>query len=211
MRCGIDLQFAERSNTAAVCKFTSINVFLYPNDGVRFSEEAKLTPQITMIILRKAKEEDITSIREMARITWGPTYLPIIGQKQVDYMLDKMYSEGVLLEELMKGFAFLIAEIGSTDVGFASYSLTDPDHFTYKLHKLYVLPEAHGKGVGKFLINEIVNKIREAGGKCLELNVNRANNARNFYLKAGFNIKKTIDLDIGNGYYMNDYIMEKPV
>ena len=164
-----------------------------------------------MIALRKAKENDIPALQEMARITWEPTYLPIIGQEQVDFMLDKMYSNGVLLEEMMNGCSFLIAEDNSADLGFASYALTDPENFTYKLHKLYVLPKAHGKGVGKFLINEIVNKVRAAGGKTLELNVNRANTAKNFYIKAGFEIKESVDIEIGNGFFMNDYVMVKTV
>jgi GNAT superfamily N-acetyltransferase len=71
-----------------------------------------------------------------------------------------------------------------------------------------VLPEHHGEGLGKFLINEVVNKVREAGGKTLELNVNRANDAKVFYERMGFTIKKTVDIAIGNGFFMNDYVME---
>lgn len=161
-----------------------------------------------MILLRKAKEQDIPVIREIATITWGPTYVPIIGQQQVDYMLGQMYNDGVLLEQMMKGHVFLIAEVGGKNMGFAGYSISDHDLQVYKLHKLYVLPEAHGKGVGKFLINEVVNKVKEAEGKSLVLNVNRNNNAKDFYERAGFKIKETVDLDIGNGFFMNDYVME---
>lgn len=162
-----------------------------------------------MILLKKAKEEDIPVIQEIARITWGPTYLPIIGQEQVDYMLEKMYNKGALLEQLMDGYVFLLAELNGKEVGFASYSIIDHENRTYKLHKLYVLPETHGKGVGKFLINEVLDKIKEEGGVKLELNVNRENNAKNFYESAGFTIKETVDIEIGNGFYMNDYVMEK--
>lgn len=164
-----------------------------------------------MILLRKAKEEDIPVIQQIASLTWGPTYVPIIGQKQVDYMLDNMYSKVVLLQQLMEGHVFLIAELDDKDVGFASYSVIDSENGVYKLHKLYVLPEVHGKGVGKFLMNEVVQKVREAGGKSMELNVNRANRSKDFYEKAGFTIKETVDLDIGNGFFMNDYIMALPI
>lgn len=164
-----------------------------------------------MILLRKAKEEDIPVIQQIASLTWGPTYVPIIGQKQVDYMLDNMYSKVVLLQQLMEGHVFLIAGLDDKDVGFASYSVIDSENRVYKLHKLYVLPEVHGKGVGKFLMNEVVQKVREAGGKSLELNVNRANRSKDFYEKAGFTIKETVDLDIGNGFFMNDYIMTLPI
>jgi GNAT superfamily N-acetyltransferase len=160
-----------------------------------------------MIVLRKAKEDDIPKIRKIAEITWGPTYVPIIGQLQVDYMLEKIYSDGVLLEDMMMGSVFLIAELNGKDLGFACYSITDHENFIYKLHKLYVLPEAHGQSIGKFLMNEVVNNARDAGGKILELNVNRENKAKAFYEKAGFIIKKTVDIPIGNGFFMNDYVM----
>ena len=69
----------------------------------------------------------------------------------------------------------------------------------------------HGKGVGKILMNEVVNLTSKEGGQSLQLNVNRNNKAKDFYLKAGFNIKETVDLDIGNGFFMNDYVMELPI
>ena len=164
-----------------------------------------------MIALRKAKEDDIPALQEMARITWEPTYLSIIGQEQVDYMLNKFYSKAALLEQLISGHTFLIAQEGSKDLAFVSYSIVDHERFVFKLHKLYVLPEAHGKGIGKFLINEVVNKVREAGGLWLELNVNRYNKAKDFYERAGFKIKETVDIEIGNGFFMNDYVMELAV
>lgn len=162
-----------------------------------------------MILLRKGKEKDLPVIQEIARITWGPAYGAIIGQEQIDYMLEKMYNKGVLLDQLLEGYVFLIAEINAEDVGFASYSVTDPINKIYKLHKLYVLPECHGQGVGKFLINEVLDKIKAAGGLRLELNVNRENKAKDFYESAGFTIKETVNLDIGNGFFMNDYVMQK--
>jgi ribosomal protein S18 acetylase RimI-like enzyme len=164
-----------------------------------------------MIQLKRAKEADIPSIQNIAKITWQPTYVPLLGQEQVDYMLEKMYNKGVLLEQFSQGDVFLIAQLGMKEVGFAAYGLIDEDNQRYKLHKIYVLPETHGKGVGKFLINEVVDQVRSAGGKSLELNVNRSNKAQDFYEKAGFKIKETVDIEIGNGFFMNDYVMEKAI
>ncbi|SDL44746.1 L-amino acid N-acyltransferase YncA [Pedobacter sp. ok626] len=161
-----------------------------------------------MILLRNGKEEDIESIQKMANKTWPAAYSDIISAEQIAYMLDKMYNKGELLSQFQKGYTFLIAEENDVDLGFASFSIHDSTNCIYKLHKLYVLPEAHGKGLGKLLINEVVNMVRRAGGKSLELNVNRDNKATKFYLKAGFNVKETVDLDIGNGFLMNDYVME---
>ena len=162
-----------------------------------------------MILLKKAMEADLPTIQHIANVTWGPTYTHIIGQDQVDYMLEKMYNTGVLLEQLAQGHKFLIAEQGSKNVGFASYSRDEGNAF--HMHKLYVLPEVQGQGVGKFLMNEVVNKVRMEGGKYLRLNVNRNNKAKGFYESAGFKIKESVDIEIGNGFQMNDYIMEKTI
>lgn len=161
-----------------------------------------------MITLRKAKEQDIEVIRAIAAATWPSTYLDIIGQEQIDYMLDKMYSKGELLGQLLEGHIFIIAEDNENQFGFAGYSIIDHEERIYKLHKLYVLPSAHGKGVGKILINEVFNQVKDAGGTALQLNVNKHNKAKDFYLKGGFNIKESVKLDIGGGYFMDDYVME---
>lgn len=161
-----------------------------------------------MILLRKAKEEDMPIISNLAELIWPQTYSDYISEEQLRYMLDLMYNKGELLSQLQQGYTFLIAEDGTKDVGFACSSLVDAATQTYKLHKLYVLPETHGKGVGKILINEVKNLAERNGGKFLQLNVNRNNKAKDFYLKVGFKIKETVDVNIGNGFFMNDYIME---
>jgi ribosomal protein S18 acetylase RimI-like enzyme len=161
-----------------------------------------------MIILRRAKEEDIPVIQSIADRTWPEAYGDIISTEQIRYMLDKMYSKGELISQLQQGHLFLIAQEDDHDLGFAGISVIDSKNQVYKLHKIYVLPEAHGKGVGKLLINEVLDVIRAAGGKYLQLNVNRNNKAVSFYKKAGFIIKESQDLDIGNGFMMNDYLME---
>lgn len=162
-----------------------------------------------MILIRKAQEEDIHIISKLAEVIWPQTYSEYISQAQLRYMLDKMYNPGELLDQLRHGHSFLIASAEGKDLGFAGYSLITPATKTYKLHKLYVLPEMHGKGLGKLLINEVAQLALKEGGEKLQLNVNRNNKAKDFYLKAGFTVKETVDIDIGNGFFMNDYIMER--
>lgn len=165
-----------------------------------------------MIVLRKAKEEDLAVIKNLAEEIWPPTYGDYLSAEQIRYMLDKMYSKAELLSQLQKGHTFLIATEDDNnegkDIGFVSFSVYKPEDYSYKLHKIYVLPETHGKGIGKLLVNEVISAVKRLGGKTLQLNVNRGNNAKYFYEKMGFKIKETVDLDIGNGFLMNDYVME---
>jgi ribosomal protein S18 acetylase RimI-like enzyme len=155
--------------------------------------------------IRNATAEDISLIRELTFKVWPQTYAAIISKEQIDYMLDMMYSETSLKKQMAEGSQFVIAYEDNKPVGFASYQEIEPQLF--KLHKIYVLPSQQGKGTGKFIINHIIEKIKSNKAKALQLQVNRYNKAKNFYEKLGFVVLKEINLDIGNGYFMNDYVM----
>ena len=132
------------------------------------------------------------------------TYL---SQEQLDYMLKLIYDEKVLHEQMENNIEFILVYDGVHPVGFASFSLIEPQ--VYKLHKIYVLPSQQGKGTGRFIIDQLIKAMKKKGATTLQLNVNRNNNAKVFYEKIGFAVIKEEDIDIGNGYFMNDYVMEK--
>lgn len=157
--------------------------------------------------LRRAIEKDIPLIRELSFKIWPQTYASILSAAQIEYMLKLMYSEDALLNQMKQKHEFIIINDEKDPVGFASFNLSEPG--IYKLHKIYVMPQNQGKGTGKFVINEILKAILRKGGKALQLNVNRNNKAKAFYEKLGFVVIREEDIDIGNGYFMNDYVMEK--
>lgn len=159
--------------------------------------------------LRRAYEKDIPLIRDMSLKVWPQTYSTILTPEQITYMLNMMYSEQSLAKQMKDQHEFIIVDDGNEPVGFASFSLTEPG--IYKLHKIYMLPAMQGKGAGKFVIGEIIKAIARKGGRALQLNVNRNNKAKDFYEKLGFTVIREEDIDIGNGYFMNDYIMEKKI
>lgn len=159
--------------------------------------------------IRKADAADIAVIKSLAHAVWPQTYRHILTPGQIAYMLELLYSTNALTQQ-MKQHTFLLAETNGMPVGFASYS-TQPDAGFYKLHKLYVNTRLQGKGVGSALIQYIVEALKALHAKALDLNVNRQNKARLFYERLGFNIIKQEDIDIGQGYYMNDYVMRLEV
>ena len=160
-----------------------------------------------MLKIRMATSKDIPLIRELTFKVWPQTYAAIVSREQIEYMMEMMYSEASLLKQMNEGCRFIIAYDNNEPVGFASCQETEPSLF--KLHKIYVLKTQQGKGTGKFMIEYLLNDIRQKGGSALQLQVNRHNKARNFYEKLGFVTIQEADFDIGNGYFMNDYIMEK--
>lgn len=160
-----------------------------------------------MFKIKNASIEDISLIRELTFKVWPQTYAAILSPGQIDYMLEMMYSVPSLKKQMEEGSRFIIAYDNKEPVGFASFQETELHIF--KLHKIYVLPTQQSKGTGKFIIDAILKIIKEYHAKALQLQVNRFNKAKGFYEKLGFTVIKEMDFDIGNGYFMNDYVMEK--
>ena len=97
-------------------------------------------------------------------------------------------------------------------VGFCSVSSEEEkdkleNSKAHKLNKLYVLPTAQGTGAGKALLNKSIEVAKAAGSSSLFLQVNKQNTAYTFYLKKGFIKELEFKFDIGNGFYMDDYVM----
>ncbi|MBX2933971.1 MAG: GNAT family N-acetyltransferase [Ferruginibacter sp.] len=160
-----------------------------------------------MLSILNAGINDIPLIRRLTLSIWPQTYSNIISRQQIEYMLDMMYSPASLQKQMEEeGCTFILVYDDKEAVGFASYNEIKPG--TWKLNKIYILPSQQGKGTGRFIINYIVTQVKNKGGSYLQLQVNRYNKAALFYEKLGFKIIETADFDIGNGYFMNDYVMQ---
>ncbi len=153
---------------------------------------------------RKVSDKsELKKLAELAARIWNVHYPPIIGQKQVDYMLAMMYSQENLNEQIRNGHTFIAAYDNEEMLGFISYSMTSEKQFM--IHKWYVDVTKHGKGIGRGLFDAAFENIKY---KEFRLTVNRKNiQAVNFYFKFGFTIEKVIDMDIGEGFVMNDFVM----
>jgi len=161
-----------------------------------------------MFEIKKAGPGDISLIRELTFRVWPQTYASILSQEQIDYMLDMMYSESALQKQMTReGCQFIIVYEDGNPVGFASYHEDEPRR--WKLNKIYILQNQQGRGTGKFVINYILEEIKKQKAGALFLQVNQYNPAKVFYERLGFSEVDFINLDIGNGFFMNDFIMEK--
>jgi GNAT superfamily N-acetyltransferase len=167
---------------------------------------------MNQIIIRPARFEDHVFIRSVSERTWPSTYGHIISQEQIDFMLNWMYSDESLTAQFEKGHQFYIANLNGEDIGFCSVSAEPMDdqvnaQKAHKLNKLYVLPTAHGTGSGKALLHKAIEVAKAEGSSSLFLQVNKLNNAYTFYLKSGFIKESEFKFEIGNGFYMDDYVM----
>ncbi|MBZ5856360.1 GNAT family N-acetyltransferase [Flavihumibacter profundi] len=162
------------------------------------------------LVIRSADQDDISTIGYLAHQVWPVTYNEILSSEQMDYMLRLFYSPGSLEQQISEfQHHFIIAEIDLEEVGFASFNQVD--EATWKLQKLYVLPEVQGKGVGKALMDMVEEEVRIHNGAHLILNVNKFNKSIRFYEAMGFTIEKEEVIDIGNGFIMDDYVLGKDV
>jgi len=158
-----------------------------------------------------AKQHELEEIARLAEITWNEHYIPIIGQKQVDYMLAKIYSEKAMQEQFAKkGHVFYFVELDGKRIGYVAVTYM-PEINEVFIHKFYLLAQKQKKGLGTQVFHLLYTLFpAEATYK---LTVNRQNfKSINFYFKNGFTIHSVEDFDIGEGYFMNDFVMvKKPV
>ena len=168
-----------------------------------------------------ATKEQLSIVRDLALKIWPVTYTNVISAGQIEYMLDMMYSLESLEKQFQSNKIFLLAEDDNHFIGYVSYELNYKDEnqknqenlkqvqIKTRIHKLYVLPETQGRGIGKQLIDCVAEIALTNHNSALDLTVNKNNKAKDFYLKNGFEITEKAVFDIGSGYVMDDYIMEK--
>ena len=167
-----------------------------------------MEPNTQGIEVREVSEEDLWQVRDLAFHIFPVTYQDIVEPGQIDYMMDLIYSPESLVEQWDSGQNFLIIYSEEIPVGFASYTRLNEEG-DFKLNKIYMENSLQGKGLGKWLLNDVISRVKSEGGIVLQLNVNRHNKARNFYEKMGFSLLKEDLIDIGGGYFMDDFVMEK--
>ena len=166
-----------------------------------------------MISITQATESDIHVIESMADVVFRDTYNSILTAEQVEYMMEWMYSDKSLEKQFSDLHSFFIAWCNGIPVGYMSIqkeSITEDNITVYHLHKLYIMPEWQGSGVGELLFKqalEYASENKNTAKARIELNVNRYNKAVGFYLRMGMEIASEGDFPIGDGFYMNDYIM----
>jgi len=162
-----------------------------------------------MITIQHNKDTNFTNIIAIANEVWPIAYGKILSQKQLHYMMEMMYSvESLQKQDLEYGHHFIVAIENENALGFASYEFNYDQTTKTKIHKIYILSNQQGKGIGSILIEYIKKEANQNNQETLLLNVNKNNDAVHFYQKLGFSISSEEIIAIGQGYVMDDYVME---
>ncbi|RKE94759.1 GNAT family N-acetyltransferase [Ichthyenterobacterium magnum] len=163
---------------------------------------------MTELILAK-NESDFKTIAKLAHTIWHHHYEPIIGINQVEYMLDKFQSIEAIKSQINDGYEYYLVNYNSTSVGYISIKKDDDALF---LSKIYVLSDYRGKKIGKTAMQFISDRAKNLNCNTIRLTVNKYNtNSIKAYERLGFKTIEALVIDIGNGYIMDDYKMEKTI
>lgn len=158
----------------------------------------------------EATKEEIHIIQSLAEVIWPHTFKAMLSTEQITYMMDMMYSTDSLIKQLNGGCHFLLVKDGDEYIGYISYEHNYENTSWTKVHKIYLLPSIQGTGIGHKLIDIVADIAAQNNNTELSLNVNRDNaKAISFYKRMGFDIILSEDNDIGFGYLMTDYVMNK--
>ena len=150
--------------------------------------------------------ELVYSVYAVADAIWHEYYTPILGEDQVDYMVEKFLSPEAIAEQINNGYEYFLYSYDYTFAGFAAILEKNGELF---LSKLYVDEEFRGKGIGKYMFQKFVEICKMRNLKKIWLTCNRNNaNSLAFYERLGFQKVREEVADIGKGFVMDDFILE---
>ena len=155
-------------------------------------------------------QADLVPVTQLARDIWYLHYPGIITVSQIDYMLAQRYQPGIIAAQIESGEAWWDKlEVDSQLAGFASYE-PGSDPLSIKLDKLYVHQRVMRRGCGAALLDRVEEQSRSRGYRALYLQVNKGNTASiAFYKRTGFTVKGSVRVDIGNKFFMDDFVLSK--
>jgi len=154
--------------------------------------------------------EQLAMVVALAREIWYEYYVPLIGQAQVDYMVAKFQSQQAMAEQMTAGYEYFLVSRAQSEIGYFAVQPQLEERRLF-LSKLYLLDRHRGGGTGRACMEFIERLCRDRGLDLLWLTVNKGNPSVQAYQRLGFSIAAEIVMDIGGGFVMDDYRMEKPV
>ena len=155
-------------------------------------------------------KKDFKVISQLAHAIWTEHYVPIEGKAQIDYMLNKFQSADAVSKQINdEGYLYYIIRDGDENIGYIGIQPRNGELF---LSKIYVKSSERGKGYGRKAMFFIEDRVKEMQLNKITLTVNKKNvHSIKAYKKMGFICVDSIIQDIGNGFVMDDYKMEKVI
>lgn len=156
-------------------------------------------------------DDKIEIVVTLAREIWTQHFTPIIGAPQVEYMLMRFQSHAAIKDQIADGWEYYLMGVGKEWAGYTGL-VPDLKNGRMMLSKFYLKDSVRGTGAGKETLKYIEDKCISDGITTLWLTVNRFNHGPiSWYKKRGFKVVDEVKQDIGGGFFMDDYVMEKEI
>jgi ribosomal protein S18 acetylase RimI-like enzyme len=159
--------------------------------------------ELRFISVSSGDRDRLQQLQNLAQEIWQAYYPPLIGQAQVDYMLNQFQSLSAITLDIHQGMQYYLIQRGEMVLG---YCALQPQGMHWYVSKLYILPQYHHQGIGSRAVNFMAKKALPLP---LRLRVYKYNPALRFYQKQGFRVIGPVTTDIGNGFVMDDFVMER--
>ncbi|MCF2555505.1 GNAT family N-acetyltransferase [Faecalicatena contorta] len=157
--------------------------------------------------LRQAKtDSEIQDIAILANEIWHQHFIPIIGEAQVEYMVEKFQSYPAIKSQIKNdGYEYYQIFSGHTMAGYTGIHQENNALF---LSKLYIKKDFRGQHLATKALDFLIQLCKERGLGKIWLTCNKYNsNTLTVYDHLGFVITDEQVADIGNGFVMDDYIL----
>lgn len=153
---------------------------------------------------------ELPALAEMGRQIWRRHYTPIIGEKQVAYMIERFQSEEAVRRQLeQEHYLYYFLTLNGQRAG---YMGIQPGPEGVYLSKLYILEEFRGHGLAKAAFHFLIDLCKCNHWPKIWLTVNKYNpGSIAAYEKLGMTRTREQVADIGGGFVMDDYIYEFPI
>ncbi|WP_028549676.1 GNAT family N-acetyltransferase [Paenibacillus sp. UNC451MF] len=162
------------------------------------------------LVFTKVETEEVANLAQLASEIWYEYFVSIISKEQIDYMVEKFQSTNAITEQIQnQGYEYYFMNMSGKNIGYLGVKQEEGKLF---LSKFYILKEHRGRGYASRAMEFLVDICQKRRLSTIWLTVNRYNDATiAVYEKKGFRTVRTQVADIGNGFVMDDYIMEKEI
>lgn len=151
-------------------------------------------------------EKETETIACLATCIWTEYYTAILGKSQVSYMLEHFQSKEVIWSSIQHGTVYWLLKKDDVLAGYVSYECKEKSLF---LSKLYLKKQMRGKRMGRTIVHKMINIAQENNLTSITLTVNKHNTSSlAAYKKLGFKKIREQITDIGQGYVMDDDVLE---
>jgi len=154
-------------------------------------------------------ENQLEIVESLARDIWTEHYASIIGKEQVAYMLSRFQSKEAISEQISSGMLYFLMQ---EDNEFIGYFAVQQKGLALFLSKIYVKLSKRRRGYGRKAVHFAEALAKDKFLTKIVLTVNKNNvNTIMAYEKIGFKNSGSLIQDIGSGFVMDDFTMEKTV